>query len=192
MLNNNVAIIAVHLVGDIVSEGTAFGSLFYPDVARRDVIAACNTAFAAVAAAGGLVVPVRITFKDDYSDADLNIPLLAMAQQAGALIDGHAGADLVESVVIPERSRIITHKRPGPFASSNLQEVLDSEGITDVIVCGVATNASVESTVRQASDLGYRTFVLDDACSAADEAAHVAAITSMSLFSQVITLADLT
>lgn len=191
MLNKNFAIIAIHLVGDIVSEGTAFGSLFYPEVVRRGVIAKCNEAFAKVATVGGLVVPARIAFKEDFSDADLNIPLLAMAQQAGALINGQPGADLIDALVLPANTHVLTHKRPGPFTDSGLKELLDSHGITDVIVCGVATNASVESTVRQASDLGFRTYVLEDACSAADQAAHDAAIASMGLFGKAITLADL-
>lgn len=187
MATQNTAIIAVHLVGDIVSEGTAFGQLFYPEVARREVIAHCNEAFSAVAAAGGLVVPVRIAFQDDYADSDPNIPLLRMAQDAGALIDGQPGADLVDALTLPERAVVLTHTRPGPFTGSGLEELLRAEGITDVIVCGVATNASVESSVRQASDLGFKTFVLEDACSAVDQGTHDAAIASMSLFAEVIT-----
>lgn len=191
MLNKNTAILPVHLVGDIVSEGTAFGGLFYPEVSRRDVIAKCNEAFRAVRAAGGLVVPLRVAFKEDYSDLAPHIPLLAMAQQAGALKDGTPGADILADVELEAADVTVTHTRPGPFASSKLKEILDAEGIENVIVCGVATNASVESTVREASDLGFNTYLLEDACSAATPEAHAAAVESMGLFAQVITTDDL-
>lgn len=87
---------------------------------------------------------------------------------------------------------ILTHQRPGPFTDSDLHEVLQARGIQNVIVCGVATNASVEAAVRQTADLGYHTVVLTDACSAADEAAHEASLASLSLFAQHTTLAELT
>lgn len=54
----------------------------------------------------------------------------------------------------------------------------------------MATNASVESTARQASDLGYRTIIVADACSAADPAAHDAAIASLGLLGEITTTAE--
>ena len=65
-----------------------------------------------------------------------------------------------------------------------------SRGIDTVLFAGVATNASVESTVRQASDLGYRTIVVADACSAADPGAHHAAIASLGLLAEITTTAE--
>lgn len=92
---------------------------------------------------------------------------------------------------VQPKDLVFTHKRPGPFTGSNLQQVLDGEGITNVVVCGVATNDSVEGSVRQASDLGYNTFVIEDASSAADLDTHNAAIASMGLFGQAVSVAEL-
>lgn len=190
-LDSTTAIIPVHLVNDIVAPGTAFGALFSPEVERRGVIDACNRACAKAREAGGLVVPLRIAFSPDYSDLNERVPLLAMAKQAGALKESEKGAELIESFELADEDVVITHTSPGPFASSTLQELLASRGVEKVIVCGVATNASVESTVREASDLGYATFLLEDASSAANMAAHEAAVESMGLFAQVITTAEL-
>lgn len=191
MLDKNTAILAVHLVGDIVAEGTAFGELFHPEVSRRNVIAQCNQACAAVRQAGGLVVALRVAFKEDYSDLAPHIPLLALAQHAGALKDGSVGADIIPQFELLASDVTLTHTRPGPFSSSNLKEILEAAAIENVIVCGVATNASVESTVREASDLGFNTFLLEDACSAATPEAHQASVESMGLFAQIITTPDL-
>ena len=86
---------------------------------------------------------------------------------------------------------VVTHQMPGPFTGSGLNEILSTHGIENVVVCGVVTNASVESAVRQASDLGYTTFVLSDATSAADGPSHEASLASMGLFARVLTLKEL-
>lgn len=64
--------------------------------------------------------------------------------------------------------------------------------MTTVLVAGVATNISVEGTARQALDLGYRTVVVADACSAADDRAHQASLDTLGLIGEVATLADVT
>ena len=54
----------------------------------------------------------------------------------------------------------------------------------------MATNASVEGTARQASDLGYRTIIVADACSAADQGSHDASIASLGLLGEITTTAE--
>lgn len=185
------ALLVVHLQHDIVSPGTAFGALFNGQVVENDIIARCDAAMQAVREAGGLVVPLRIAFAEDHSDLNPSMPLLQMVQQAGCLKDGSEGAALVPEITVTEEDLVVTHRRPGPFTGTDLDDALRSRGITDVVVCGVATNASVEGAARQAADLGYSTFVLSDASSAADSATHEASLASLGLFAQQITVADL-
>lgn len=187
----STALLAVHLQHDIVSPGTAFGEMFSSEVQSRDVLAQCEKAMRSVRDAGGLVVPLRIAFADDYSDLNTTVPLLQMVVQAGCLKDGSEGASIVPEVGVLENDVVVTHQLPGPFSGSALNEILSSRGIENVVVCGVATNASVESAVRQASDLGYKTFVLSDASSAADGPSHEAALGSMGLFARVTTVPEI-
>lgn len=190
--SGHTALLVVHLQHDIISPGTAFGSLFHGEVEARNIVVHCNNAMTAVREAGGLVVPLRIAFEENYSDLNPTMPLLQMVEQAECLKDGSEGAALVSELSVKPDDVILTHQRPGPFTDSDLHEVLRARHIRNVIVCGVATNASVEAAVRQASDLGYNTFVVTDACSAADDAAHEASLASLSLFAQHTTLAELT
>jgi biuret amidohydrolase len=44
------------------------------------------------------------------------------------------------------------------------------------VLAGVATDVAVESTARAASDLGYRTIVVSDACIADSDEAHTRAL----------------
>lgn len=181
------ALLVIHLQHDIVSENTAFGSIFSQQVIENDILAKCNSTMQVVRDAGGLVIPARIAFASDYSNLKPNIPLLRMVQQAGCLKDGEVGADIVPQIRIDSNDVLITHQRPGPFTDTNLHGLLQERGIESVLICGVATNASVEGAARQASDLGYSTFVVSDASSAATPAAHEASLESLGLFAQLIT-----
>lgn len=185
------ALLVVHLQHDIVSPGTAFGSLFNPQVVERGVIAQCARAMDAVRQGGGIVVPLKIVFNDDYSDALETIPLLAMSKQAGALKRSAPSSQIVAEAGVQDTDLVFEHQRPGPFSESDLHQQLTQRGIRHVVVCGVATNASVEGSVRQASDLGYDTYVLSDASSAADANAHEAALGSLGLFAQQLTVDEL-
>jgi nicotinamidase-related amidase len=45
-------------------------------------------------------------------------------------------------------------------------------GVDTLVFVGIATDVAVESTARAASDLGYRTIVVADACTADSDKSH--------------------
>jgi nicotinamidase-related amidase len=55
------------------------------------------------------------------------------------------------------------------FIAPDLEAALDRLGATTLVVCGVLTNNSVEATVRHGGNLGYRIFVVADACWAVEK-----------------------
>ncbi|MCI2956865.1 isochorismatase family protein [Agromyces atrinae] len=65
--------------------------------------------------------------------------------------------DVRESDVIVERAAL------SAFAGTDLAETLHDDGVTTVVVVGVATSFGVESTVRSAYDLGFHVVVASDA-----------------------------
>ncbi|MBN8729690.1 MAG: cysteine hydrolase [Acidobacteria bacterium] len=50
------------------------------------------------------------------------------------------------------------------FIGTGLEQLLRSAGITELVVCGVCTNNSVETTVRHGANLGFRITLVEDAC----------------------------
>jgi nicotinamidase-related amidase len=50
------------------------------------------------------------------------------------------------------------------FVATTLEDTLDGLGATTLVICGALTHNSVEATARHAADLGYRVFVVADAC----------------------------
>lgn len=53
---------------------------------------------------------------------------------------------------------------PDAFCATGLEASLRQAGIEQLIIVGVATHNSVESTARTAGNLGFATWVVEDAC----------------------------
>jgi ureidoacrylate peracid hydrolase len=63
--------------------------------------------------------------------------------------------------------------------------------IRDLVVCGVTTNCCVETTVRDASQRDYRTFVVEDAVAEYEDDRNDVALKSMGmLFAGLVTVGD--
>lgn len=52
----------------------------------------------------------------------------------------------------------------GRRASTGLGEYLNARGVTEVYVCGLATDYCVQATALDAVDLGFRVYLVADAC----------------------------
>jgi nicotinamidase-related amidase len=59
---------------------------------------------------------------------------------------------------------VIGKRTNSAFIGTDLESQLRAAGQTVLVVAGVITNNSVEATVRMAGNLGFETFVVEDAC----------------------------
>lgn len=184
------AVIAIHCQGDIVSGNGAFAPFFHDQVISRNVISKIGGLLENARKSGMTVIYTRVAFKPDFSDLNANSPLLKVVEQAGCLKDGTELADIVPELAPAADDVVITHQRVGGFVPE-LTAVLESRGIDTLVFAGVATNASVESTARVATDAGYRVIIAEDACSAATPQAHQASIESLDLLADIATTADI-
>jgi nicotinamidase-related amidase len=189
---SRTAVIAVHMQHDVVSADGAFGGFFAAQAAERAVIGQIATLLDAARAAGAATVYTRVAWQPGYPDLVANSPLLGMVAQTQCLVEGSEKAQIVPQLTPQDSDVVVTHQRVGGFTASQLDAILRSRGIDTVLFTGVATNASVEGTARQASDLGYRTVIVADACSAADPGAHDASIASLGLLAEITTVDEAT
>jgi len=72
---------------------------------------------------------------------------------------------------------VVTKKTWGAFASTDLDARLKKLGVTQVVVCGIATTAGVESTARQAFEAGFNVTLAIDAMTDMNADAHQNSIT---------------
>jgi nicotinamidase-related amidase len=65
---------------------------------------------------------------------------------------------------------ILGRSADSAFVGTDLEAVLDRFGATTLVVCGILGNPSLEASVRDGASLGYRLFVVADACGSAGDA----------------------
>lgn len=181
------AVVAVHVQNDVVGADGAFAGFFRAEIERTGVLGTVGRLLDGARAAGATVVYTRVAFQPGHTDLNANSPLLGMVAQTKCLEDGSVGAAITDELEPRDGDQVVTHTRVGGFADSDLNATLAAADIDTVVFVGVATNASVEGTARQASDLGYRTVVVSDACSAGSEAAHNASLESLGLLAEITT-----
>ena len=66
----------------------------------------------------------------------------------------------------------MTKRTWGAFASTDLEAQLKARGVTQVVIAGVATATGVESTARQAYELGFNVTLAIDAMTDMRPEAH--------------------
>lgn len=82
--------------------------------------------------------------------------------------------------VAPKRDELIINKTAsGVFNATNLEYILRNMGITGLFVCGVYTNECVSTTVRDASDRGFYTTLINDGCATVTPELHNATIRTL-------------
>ena len=81
---------------------------------------------------------------------------------------GQPGAEFQEALMPLPHEHVVEKNVPDAFAASGLERWLRVRDIRQLIIVGVSTNNSVESTARSAGNLGFDTIVVDDASFAFD------------------------
>jgi nicotinamidase-related amidase len=118
--------------------------------------AATSNAVRLVAAerdAGNLVVHVRHEFPT--SDAPFFTP-------------GSEGAEIHKDVQPISGETVILKNQVNSFRDTNLKDILDRNGIEEVVICGAMSHMCVDAATRAANDFGYRCTVIHDACASRD------------------------
>lgn len=83
-------------------------------------------------------------------------------------IAGSDGVEFISSVVPLPGETVITKNYPNSFRGTALKEVLDKEGVVDVVIIGAMSHMCVGATARASTDHGYNTLVVQDACATMD------------------------
>ena len=81
-------------------------------------------------------------------------------------------ADLVPELNQQQADHLVTKRTWGAFSYTDLDAYLKTRGVTQVVVAGIATSIGVESTARQASELGYNVLLALDAMTDLNAEAH--------------------
>lgn len=122
------------------------------------------------------IIHVRHAYRPDYADAPQNTPILAGMKQNEILKDGTWGAEIHPDVKRHPNDIVITKTRVSAFYASPLEAILNPQGITHLVLTGIATDGVVEGTARDAVDCGYYVTIPDNCCATFTEEAHQAVL----------------
>lgn len=185
----STAVLALHFQNEVLHPSGKIRLGVAEEERRRRTVDQA-TAYLRDARTRGLpVIHVRIAFPIGHRGVLTNAPIFRDVVEAGAMEEGSWGSQFYESLEPLSGEDIVTHSRVNAFFDSPLEQILRRKGVTTLIMAGVATNSVVEHSARHAADIGYRVIVAADACSAASEAVHDAALFNLSLIGEVSTVA---
>jgi hypothetical protein len=88
------------------------------------------------------------------------------------LMEGTPAVEVIDDVAPRPDEPVVRGQAANGFDRTELDTILRLAGVDNLVLAGIATDVAVESTVRAASDLGYRTIVVSDACTADSDEAH--------------------
>ena len=138
------------------------------------------------------VIYTRNVYRPDYSDRGIMPHEIRPAlKNLRACVIGTWDAELVDELVPEERDYVFDKNRTSAFYNTGVETVLRNGNIRTLVVCGVTSSMCVESTVRDAGQRDYRTFVAADAIGELDRERHDAALVTMGyMFAHVVTVQD--
>ncbi|RVD76095.1 MULTISPECIES: cysteine hydrolase family protein [Pseudomonas] len=81
---------------------------------------------------------------------------------------GSDGAKLHSKVLNRPDEPVVLKHFVNSFRETNLQSILDEQGIKDLVIVGSMSHMCIDGITRAAADLGYGVTVIHDACASRD------------------------
>ncbi len=182
------ALLVIDMQNGFCSDDGSVNRIGLPAVRLRSVVEPCVRLVQAAQAAGVPVIYTRYVYRPDFADGGLMVKeFMPALKTEHALTAGSWDAEIVDELQPTEEDFVIDKNRPSGFYATGMEPILRGLGIESLVVCGVTTNCCVETTVRDASQRDYRTFVVADAVAEFDDQRHEVALQSMAmLFADVV------
>jgi nicotinamidase-related amidase len=181
------AVVLIEYQNDFTSEGGVLHSAVEEVMDKTNMLANTKRVVDAARAAGVTVMHAPITFAKGCGELSARpYGILKGVVDGQCFVKGSWGAAIIDELAPQEGDIVIEGKRGlDTFASTNLDFILRSKGITTIVLGGFLTNCCVESTMRTGYEHGYQVLTLTDCMAATSLEQHDNAIAyDFPMFSQ--------
>jgi len=184
------AVVLIEYQNDFTTEGGVLHGAVSEVMEKTDMLTHTREVVEAARKAGATVMYAPITFAEGYGEITKHpYGILKGVVDGHAFVKGSWGAAIVEDLA-PTAGDIVVEGKRGldTFASTNLDFILRSKGITTLVLGGFLTNCCVESTMRSGYENGYQVITLSDCVAATSVEEHENALKyDYPMFSQPMT-----
>jgi biuret amidohydrolase len=167
---SHLALVIIDMQRDFLEPG-GFGDILGNDVSRLQAIVPTLSNLLNVCRDRHLtIIHTQECHKSDLSDCPRSklirgngeLTIGDESTMGRILIQGEPGNAIIPQLAPLADEIVILKPGKGAFYNTDLQSILQSQGITHLLFTGVTTEVCVQSTMREANDRGYECLLVED------------------------------